>query len=175
MNPATRPMARLCHLLVTAALLGLMASAQAQDNAQEPVKLIGTGASFPVPLYLRWFRDYHLAHPHIRVDYQSIGSAGGVKDLIAGRVDFAGTDLRLTPEEAAEVHALPERVEQGVRGGRGYHDDAGLARPAQAARGPHPRPRQRRCCRQCAGHPRQHRLCAVRIRAAAGYQHRGAR
>ncbi|WP_462329154.1 phosphate ABC transporter substrate-binding protein PstS [Thiohalocapsa halophila] len=103
MNPATRPMARLRHLLVTAALLGLMASAQAQNNAQEPVKLIGTGASFPVPLYLRWFRDYHLAHPHIRVDYQSIGSAGGVKDLIAGRVDFAGTDLRLTPEEAAEV------------------------------------------------------------------------
>jgi phosphate transport system substrate-binding protein len=96
-------MARLRHLLVTAALLGLIASAQAQDKAQEPVKLIGTGASFPVPLYLRWFRDYHLAHPHIRVDYQSIGSAGGVKDLIAGRVDFAGTDLRLTPEEAAEV------------------------------------------------------------------------
>lgn len=103
MNPVHRPMAWLRHLLVTASLLALIAPAQAGDEEAEPVKLIGTGASFPVPLYLRWFRDYHLAHPHIRVDYQSIGSAGGVKDLIAGRVDFAGTDLRLTPEEVAEV------------------------------------------------------------------------
>ncbi|WP_295881089.1 phosphate ABC transporter substrate-binding protein PstS [uncultured Thiohalocapsa sp.] len=99
----TRPMARLGHLLFAVLLLALAAPTQAEDAEQQALKLLGTGASFPAPLYLRWFRDYFVAHPHVRLDYQSIGSAGGVKDLIGGRVDFAGTDLQLTDDEAAQI------------------------------------------------------------------------
>jgi phosphate transport system substrate-binding protein len=111
MNHARRPLARLRHLLVAALLLGLAAPMQADEAEQDVLRLLGTGASFPAPLYLRWFRDYYLAHPDVRLDYQAIGSAGGVKDLIAGRVDFAASDVPLTDEEAAQipggVHQLP--------------------------------------------------------------------
>jgi len=78
-------------------------AAAGQQPETKTLKLIGAGASFAAPLYLRWFRDYYLAHPQVEVDYQTIGSAGGVKDLIAGRIDFAGTDLRFTDEEAAQI------------------------------------------------------------------------
>jgi phosphate transport system substrate-binding protein len=111
MTHVRRPIAWLRNLLIPALLIGLTAPTQAQEAEQRVVKLLGTGASFPAPLYLRWFRDYYLAHPAIHVDYQSIGSAGGVKDLIGGRVDFAGSDLQLTEKEAAQVpggvHQLP--------------------------------------------------------------------
>jgi phosphate transport system substrate-binding protein len=100
-------MARLRHLLMAALLCSLAAPTQAEQAEQaeqdSSLKLLGTGASFPAPLYLRWFRDYYLAHPNVQVDYQSIGSAGGVRDLIGGQVDFAASDVPLTEEEAAQV------------------------------------------------------------------------
>jgi phosphate transport system substrate-binding protein len=111
MNHARCSLACLRHLLIPLLLAGLIAPTQAEEGGQDALRLLGTGASFPAPLYLRWFRDYYLAHPDVHVDYQSIGSAGGVKDFIGGRVDFAGTDLKLTEEEAAQVpggvHQLP--------------------------------------------------------------------
>ena len=111
MTHTRRTLAWLCHLLISASLFGLIATAQADEEGQDALRLLGTGASFPAPLYLRWFRDYYLAHPNVMVDYQSIGSAGGVKDLIGGRVDFAGSDLKLSDKEAAQVpggvHQLP--------------------------------------------------------------------
>jgi phosphate transport system substrate-binding protein len=67
------------------------------------VKLTGAGASFPAPLYQRWFRDYFLAHPQVRVDYQAIGSGGGIANFIEGRLDFAGLDLPMKAEEAGKV------------------------------------------------------------------------
>ena len=72
-------------------------------SAGEVLRLFGAGASFPAPLYLRWFRDYYLAHPDVRIDYQSIGSGGGIKDMINGRIDFAGSDLPLTIAQKARV------------------------------------------------------------------------
>jgi phosphate transport system substrate-binding protein len=69
----------------------------------EEVKLYGAGASFPAPLYLCWFRDYYLAHPKVRVDYQAIGSGGGRAGLFAGRLDFAGSDVPMAPDEAQQV------------------------------------------------------------------------
>ena len=71
--------------------------------AADVIKLMGAGASFPSPLYQRWFRDYYLAHPNVRVDYQAIGSGAGVNNFIDGRIDFAGSDLRLTGEQAGKV------------------------------------------------------------------------
>ncbi|UHD16050.1 phosphate ABC transporter substrate-binding protein PstS [Thiocapsa bogorovii] len=68
--------------------------------AADPIKINGAGASFPAPLYQRWFRDYFLAHPNIQVDYQPIGSGPGVNSFIEGRLDFAGSDQPLTDELA---------------------------------------------------------------------------
>jgi len=71
--------------------------------ANEVVKLTGAGASFPAPLYQRWFRDYYLAHPNVRVDYQAIGSGGGVENFLGGRLDFTGSDLPLSGKDAAKA------------------------------------------------------------------------
>lgn len=67
------------------------------------VKLQGAGASFPAPLYSKWFKDYSAAHPDIQVDYQSIGSGGGVKSFMDKTVDFAASDAAMKPEDMAKV------------------------------------------------------------------------
>lgn len=99
-NVLHRPLARLFAALALAA--GLI-QIQAPAIAAERLTLIGAGASFPAPLYLRWFRDFHRAHPQIRPDYQAIGSGAGVAGFIDGRLDFAGSDIRLTPEQTART------------------------------------------------------------------------
>ncbi len=109
-----RPMAWLGHLLLALSLLAFAGSSPAAD--EQPLRLIGSGASFPAPLYLRWFRDYYLAHPQVRVDYQSTGSAGGVQDLIGGRVDFAGSDLPLTEAQAGQVSGGIRQVPMAAGG-----------------------------------------------------------
>jgi phosphate transport system substrate-binding protein len=87
-------------LTIAALLLGLLS---APLMASDAVRLTGAGASFPAPLYLRWFRDYYLANPDVRLNYQAIGSGGGIENFIGGRLDFAGSDLPMTPEGAAKV------------------------------------------------------------------------
>jgi len=69
----------------------------------EKVKLQGAGASFPAPLYAKWFKDYKTAHKEVLIDYQSVGSGAGVKALIDGTVDFAASDAAMTTEEIAKV------------------------------------------------------------------------
>ncbi len=98
-----RPTAWLRHLFIPALLIAFIAPAQAEEGEQDTLRLLGTGASFAAPLYLRWFRDYYLAHPKVLVDYQSIGTAGGLRDFIGGRADFVGSDLPLTEQQAAQV------------------------------------------------------------------------
>src|SRR5260370_41850507 len=67
------------------------------------ITLQGTGASFPAPLYMKWFTDYNAANPKVTVDYQSTGSGHGVKAVIDGTVDFGASDAAMTPEEAVKV------------------------------------------------------------------------
>lgn len=101
MTDFRHPLTLLCHSLLTILLLATTAHAQAAE--EKPLELNGGGASFAAPLYLRWFRDYYLAHPKVQVDYQSTSTSGGVKDLIGNRLDFVGSDLRLTDQEAGKV------------------------------------------------------------------------
>jgi phosphate transport system substrate-binding protein len=79
--------------------------------ASEQVRVQGAGASFPAPLYQRWFRDYFLSHPDVQIDYQPIGSGPGVNSFIEGRLDFAGSDQPLSGELAErageEILQLP--------------------------------------------------------------------
>jgi len=71
-----------------------MSTAQAQ-------KLTGAGATFPYPIYSKWFSEYSAAHPGVQINYQSIGSGGGIRQMTAGLVDFGATDAPATDEQLA--------------------------------------------------------------------------
>jgi len=67
------------------------------------VKLTGAGATFPMPIYSRWFQEYGKTNPNVQVDYQSVGSGSGVKAMIDGTVDFGASDGAMTKEEMDKV------------------------------------------------------------------------
>lgn len=67
------------------------------------VELHGAGASFPAPLYDRWFKDYVGSHANARVDYQSVGSGAGITQFTNKTVDFGASDAAMTDEEIAKV------------------------------------------------------------------------
>ena len=66
------------------------------------VTLTGAGATFPYPIYSRWFSDYSQTHP-VRVNYQSVGSGGGIRQMIEGTVDFGASDAPLSEEDLAQI------------------------------------------------------------------------
>jgi phosphate transport system substrate-binding protein len=67
------------------------------------VKLQGAGASFPAPIYQKWFKSYSGAHPNVQIDYQSVGSGSGIKSFIDKTVDFGASDAAMSPEEIGRV------------------------------------------------------------------------
>ncbi len=79
--------------------------------AQADVKLQGAGATFPNPLYQRWIAEYTKAHPSVKIDYQSIGSGGGIKGITEKTVDFAGSDAPLNKKERAELEKSSKVVQ----------------------------------------------------------------
>lgn len=64
----------------------------------ETIELHGSGATFPAPLYARWISEYNKRNSNVKVDYQAIGSGGGIKALLDRGVDFAGSDAPLDEE-----------------------------------------------------------------------------
>jgi phosphate transport system substrate-binding protein len=73
--------------------------------------LNGAGATFPYPIYSKWFSEYRNLHPDIQFNYQSIGSGGGIRQVIAGTVDFGASDGPMTDQQLAEAQkALGTRV-----------------------------------------------------------------
>src|ERR1700720_1381466 len=60
--------------------------------ADNPVSINGAGASFPYPMYSKWFDEYHKKNSNIQINYQSIGSGGGIKQVTEGTVDFGASD-----------------------------------------------------------------------------------
>jgi phosphate transport system substrate-binding protein len=87
----------LCGRLLPRAGSGL---AFAQD---EQMTLQGTGATFPAPLYQRWFSEYNRLHPNVQIDYQALGSGAGIKQFQQGLVNFGASDAAMTDAEMAEV------------------------------------------------------------------------
>src|SRR5256885_8032196 len=67
--------------------------------------LTGAGATFPYPMYSKWFSDYHKLHPDIAINYQSIGSGGGIAQVTAGTVDFGASDGPMSDEQLAKAKA----------------------------------------------------------------------
>jgi phosphate transport system substrate-binding protein len=64
--------------------------------------LNGAGATFPYPMYSKWFSEYHKAHPDVEINYQSIGSGGGIRQVLAGTVDFGASDGPMSDEQLAQ-------------------------------------------------------------------------
>jgi phosphate transport system substrate-binding protein len=67
------------------------------------VTLSGAGATFPAPLYQRWFSDFNKTNPAVTVSYQSVGSGAGVKQFTSGTVDFGASDVAMKDEEIKAV------------------------------------------------------------------------
>lgn len=64
--------------------------------------LNGAGATFPYPIYSKWFSEYHKLHPEVQINYQSIGSGGGIRQITAGTVDFGASDMPMTDKQLAD-------------------------------------------------------------------------
>jgi len=65
--------------------------------------LNGAGATFPYPMYSKWFSEYHKLHPDIEINYQSIGSGGGIRQVLAGTVDFGASDGPMSDAQLAQA------------------------------------------------------------------------
>src|ERR1700740_3732714 len=77
---------------LTGALLAILVLGVAAWAAQNKLLINGAGATFPYPIYSKWFDVYHTKNPNIEFNYQSIGSGGGIKQVTEGTVDFGATD-----------------------------------------------------------------------------------
>jgi phosphate transport system substrate-binding protein len=67
--------------------------------AQQRIQINGAGATFPYPIYSKWFSEYNKLHPNIEINYQSIGSGGGIRQLTNQTVFFGATDGPMTNEQ----------------------------------------------------------------------------
>jgi phosphate transport system substrate-binding protein len=87
-------------VLTTAVAFGSILTAPVQAQAQT---LNGAGATFPAPLYERYAREVRKKFPDMRINYQAIGSGGGIRQTIAGTVDFGASDAAMTDGDMAKV------------------------------------------------------------------------
>jgi phosphate transport system substrate-binding protein len=65
--------------------------------------LQGVGATFPAPLYQKWFGEYHKQHPGVQINYQGLGSSAGIEQFTKGLVNFGASDAAMTDEQIAKV------------------------------------------------------------------------
>jgi len=84
-------------------LLGVGGLLAAQTVAQAQLLINGAGATFPYPIYSKWFDEYAKVDPSVRFNYQSIGSGGGQKQIIAQTVDFGASDGPMSDENLAKT------------------------------------------------------------------------
>lgn len=99
-------------LWLAVSLLSLVAFSCSPGGGNGPtaggtVHLQGAGATFPNPLYQKWVSEYTKLHPNIRIDYQSIGSGGGIKQIQAQTVDFGASD---SPMKDEDLKAVPAEI-----------------------------------------------------------------
>jgi phosphate transport system substrate-binding protein len=83
-------------------LFSLLALFAVQVSA-DPITINGAGATFPYPLYTKWFAEYNKQDKDAQINYQSIGSGGGIKQLIEQTVDFGASDAPMTDEELSKA------------------------------------------------------------------------
>jgi phosphate transport system substrate-binding protein len=89
-------MCQLAAIAVAAAIAGMPLSAQTLIN--------GAGATFPAPIYQKWFSDYRSVDSSVEINYQPIGSGGGIRQITEGTVDFGASDGPMTDEQLEAYH-----------------------------------------------------------------------
>src|SRR2546429_6337754 len=85
------------NLFVGLCVILLVGGAVAQTN------LNGAGATFPYAMYSKGFSEYHNLHPDVQINYQSMGSGGGSRQVIAGTVEFGASDMAMTGDQRREA------------------------------------------------------------------------
>ena len=91
--------------MVTVKLLtGLVLAGAMACSAPAQVLISGAGATFPYPIYARWFDEFHRLHPNGQINYQPIGSGAGLRQLEAGLVDFAASDCPIRDAKIGLLH-----------------------------------------------------------------------
>jgi len=95
---------RIARFLLGAALTILLVASPALSQT---IQIDGAGATFPYPIYSKWFSEYNKLHPNVQINYQSIGSGGGIRQLSNQTVFFGATDGPMTPDQQL---AAPGRV-----------------------------------------------------------------
>lgn len=70
-------------------------------------RINGAGATFPAPIYNKWFEEFRQLHPDIQINYQAIGSGGGIRQLTEGTVDFGASDMPMTDEQINKMKVKP--------------------------------------------------------------------
>jgi phosphate transport system substrate-binding protein len=99
----------LCVFLLLSAACKKDAGNSTPPPAAKP-GLNGAGATFPNPMYSKWFGEYGRLHPDIQINYQSIGSGGGIRQVTEGTVDFGASDMPMTDAQLSEF-----QTKQGTR------------------------------------------------------------
>ncbi len=79
----------------TLACIGAAAIASAATLAAQTIRINGAGATFPAPIYTKWFSEYNKLHSNVEINYQPIGSGGGIRQATEHTVFFGATDVRL--------------------------------------------------------------------------------
>ena len=98
------------HVRLAVAVLAALTTAACGGNTSQPpassaagpneaIQINGAGATFPYPIYSKWFAEYNKLHPNVRINYQSIGSGGGIRQIAAETVFFGATDGPMTDEQ----------------------------------------------------------------------------
>jgi phosphate transport system substrate-binding protein len=91
------------RVVTTSVVASTIAFSQAFTAIAQAETLNGAGATFPAPLYERYAREVKKKHPELKINYQGIGSGGGIRQVIAGTVDFGGSDAAMKDDEMAKV------------------------------------------------------------------------
>src|SRR5580658_5717294 len=81
----------------------IVSLAAAVSIAASAETINAAGATFPAPIYQKWFEEFHKAHGDIQINYQSIGSGGGIRQLTESTVDFGASDMPMTDEQLSKV------------------------------------------------------------------------
>ena len=92
---------RIVKVFALLAILVMAASTLALAEGQ--ILLNAAGATFPYPIYSKWFDLYHTAHPNVQINYQSIGSGGGIRQLLDKTVDFGASDGPMNDEQLKQA------------------------------------------------------------------------
>jgi phosphate transport system substrate-binding protein len=91
--------------MLTVLILGALVASPGASPAPAPSALLlnATGATFPYPIYSKWFKEYNRLHPDIQINYNSLGSGAGIRQLQAGTVDFGASDAPMSDQQLTDA------------------------------------------------------------------------